>query len=422
MIESLQNILSYPIKNWIIWVGAGISRPNPSSLPLGWELTQFALSQTCDSEVQNKIFDIWDRANKIASTSSNSTPLGLIPRLESILGEIEDVQSKLKTHKFNFMEGFKTFVNTPYNKNHLYIAELLSSGATVITTNFDLCIQKAYRDIVQGTDELVLKIDKNTFCYEPRSNIEAGKLWHVHGTCDDVSSLGATVRMIKEGLSSEFQKYLDNRFDNSCALIFLGYSASDSFDVNLYFSNKKRSQFSNSMAAYIQHGTSSAPPNANYLIQCFRSSTIENGDTSEFLEKLSKTGYGCSRSEEIFDWKQAFLQKAILADKDKIKEFLICKISYMLGINIDNIDSNAYRNALQLENYYDRIDFHKTLALVCRVKGISDDEKRHDLNVKVKDSDLLGFYYAQGDFKNALKYAKSVDELYQDASNLSRGH
>lgn len=412
----LLNIESYPTCNWIIWIGAGISYSEPTKLPLGWDLTRFALQETCGDKVQAKIFSLWEQANKIAATSVSETPFGTIPRLESILENIEDVRLKSKNCRFDFMRGFKSFGQAPYNENHLHIANLLLSGATIITTNFDMCINKAYSALVPY-DELLLKKDKGIYCYYSKYNLTKARIWNIHGTIEDIPQLGATIRVIKQGLPDDFTKFLDEQFNNTSVLIFLGYSASDSFDVNLYFAHKTKSQFPKSSGLFIQHGSYPAPYNAELVVKCFGNWKIENRDTTNVLRRLSKLSGDVEISK--FEWVPRFKDNIDIQDKDKIRNFLICKIANTLGVNTEILDKNIYEKTLMSEQYFEPIDFQKTLAIVCRTKGLSRKEKQHDLKAKQKEEDLLGYYYSKGNFKEALKRAKKLDEMLADISNLT---
>lgn len=410
------NIFSYPFNKWILWVGAGISSSEPSSLPLGWQLTKFALENNCGSEIQTKIFNIWDNANKLLATSSNKMPINQIPRLESILGEISDVQENLRNSTYNFMDGFKAFTKTPYNQNHYYLAKLLLKGVTIVTTNFDLCIQNAYNDILQKEDDLVQHRSGSLYYYKSRSNKHCGKLWHIHGIAEDLKTLGATIKIIKEGLPYNIQQFLDHSLDNSSVLVFLGYSLSDSFDVNLYFLKKNTFQYKNSLAVFLQHGKSPYPIISNLIMKCFGNSIRYSTDTSDFLKKLSGDNNRLKFNHNKFNWEASFLNEANLIEIDKIKDILLCKLSNMLGLSIDILKPSAYDNAQASSYYFDKEDFHKTMAIVCRMKGNTFEEKQHDLKANYIP-DLRGYFYAQGKFRKALKYSKSVSELFEDATN-----
>jgi hypothetical protein len=290
----IDTISRYPVSSWIIWSGAGISRAAPSLLPLGNTLTEFILVATCGIRVAKRIFSTWSSANRIIGQACRSVsvsgpftpmPLGEFPRLEAVLGEISEVESHTRSGGFNFLQGFSGFVQSPFNRNHWRIACLLGAGATVITTNFDLCIEDAYRALHPG-DMLVRKRIGNSYRYRSLHNPAAGDLWHIHGIAEDVQRLGTTIRIIKEGLPRVFQQFLNTKLRNGCALIFIGYSASDAFDVNLFFEGKAQSEFSRSSVVFIQHGKSKPANAATRLARPFGTVCLRNRNTARFLADL----------------------------------------------------------------------------------------------------------------------------------------
>lgn len=410
--NAIEIITKHDIAKCVFWVGAGISYAAPTNLPLGWDLTKFALTETCGENAQQKIFSIWDQANKIAKTSSPfCNPLGSIPRLETILGEIDDVKNMLKSSGFDFLKGFSVFADAPFNMNHLLLANLMSKGATIITTNFDTAIEGAYHSLNnknhlshQIRHDIDVLTDKNNF---------SGSIWHIHGLATNTALLGATVSKVKEGLPKSFQKYLDGMLLNETLIIFVGYSASDSFDVNPYFNNKPAS--TKSKAIFIQHGAGSAPQNAHQLGRAFASFTVENHNTEKFLQKISN--HKKSLPHISFNWEDAFKKAMNVKNIAITSHFTMCKVANALGINIDRIDSSAYRKALQAEKYYKSTDFHKTLAIIQRTRGDNKKEKAHDITVQTAETDLLGYYYSQGNYQKAQQFAKSIDDIFKDSEN-----
>lgn len=414
-------ISRYPVSRWLIWAGAGISRAEPSLLPLGKTLTEFTLVTTCGIQVARRICSVWSSANRIIGQASRFVlgpltpmPLDEYPRLEAVLGEISEVESHTRLVGFSFLQGFSGFAQTPFNRNHWRIACLLGAGATVITTNFDLCIEDAYRALHPG-DMFVRKRIGNTYRYRSRHNPAAGDLWHIHGIAEDVQRLGTTLRIIKEGLPRGFRQLLNTKLRNGCALIFVGYSASDAFDVNLFFDSKAQTEFNKSSVVFIQHGKSKPPNAATRLAGPFGTVRLKNRNTARFLAELAQQV--CSRSKYYqpnsmaFDWKTAFSNRSDVSNVHAIRCYLISKVANHLGININRMLKNCYRRALQEETKVEVDDFHRTMAIVCRMQGLSRLERFHDEKVKVKDEDLLGYFYSQGNLPKAFRYALSVQSL-----------
>lgn len=400
-------------KNLILWVGAGVSYPDPTSLPLAIPLTTFALRECCGETTAANILRIWERANASVCSPANQTPLGRVPRLELVLGDLEDVRAESKSLDFDFLRGFKIFTSVPFNQNHLFLAEILGRGATIITTNFDTCIEDAYRWLTRGADRPVLVRQFGTPYYRPDA-VGTGRVWHVHGTAEDITSLGATIRTVKEGLPANFRNWLDAALQEPTLVVFLGYGAGDSFDINFYFAEKDDSQFAGSVACFVQHPGYPLPSGASLLVRPFGKRVITSEDTTEVLRSLSSSRLPHPPSAPIA-WQDTFLREAIMNARDEVKAYLICKIAFSLGVNVGLLDERAYRGALRMESHFRGLDFNRTLAYVCRVQGKSSLEKQHDLKSKRGATALLGYYYSKGRVRRALKYAKTLNELFNDA-------
>ena len=220
-----------------------------------------------DVETAARILAMWEEANRIVGSPDSPAPLGKVPRLESVLGDVADIRAESVGLDFDFLKGFRSFNGAPFNLNHLNLANLLRRGATVVTTNFDACIENAYRWLTREADSLLPDSEPGTSLHR-RQNGSAGRVWHIHGTAEDIPSLGATVRAVKEGLPAGFRDWLDAKLGSSVLFIFLGYGAGDSFDVNLYFAEKGGSQFADSAACFVQH------PGHRYLMGLVCSSDL----------------------------------------------------------------------------------------------------------------------------------------------------
>lgn len=408
-------ISDFPADRLIIWAGAGVSYPRPSSLPLGIPLTEFALRQCCGGTVASRVLELWGEVNRLVGTAANPAPLGTAPRLESVLGDIDDVRDHAADFQFDFLRGFRAFAAAPFNQNHLFIADLIRSGASIVTTNFDACIEEAYRWLTGGADEMAADTDSATPCFRPRSAASAARVWHVHGAAEDVRSLGATVRAVKEGLRQDFRDWLDGALHRGTLVIFVGYGAGDSFDINLHFADRGEREFGESAGWFVQHPGAPTPRGTALLLGPFGRKLITTEDTTERLMTLSGAGSGPAPAPP-FHWDDVFLRHAVMRDRGEVAGYLICRLSFSLGVNVDLLDETAYANALRAEWGFRAEDFHTTLAYVCRVRGESRLEKQHDLLSRRGGVELLGYYYSKGDVRRALKYSKSIDELFADAS------
>jgi tetratricopeptide (TPR) repeat protein len=150
----------------------------------------------------------------------------VIPRFEVLIDEIR----KLRDPRLKMGEVFDS---KAFNKNHFFLAEMLLRGASVLTTNFDNCIENALggRPVPR-----VVFADKDLAVAPPYH----GVLIKVHGS----NPLGRTrvrpslVISIKALASTAqgFARFPDWRsylrsFLRGKVIVVLGYSGSDEFDV-----------------------------------------------------------------------------------------------------------------------------------------------------------------------------------------------
>lgn len=427
--ETLQEIRNYSPNQRVFWVGAGISHPKPTNLPCGKELTEFALENTCGHDVKSTIINIWNKSNEILKQKDIQGDFSVIPRLESILDVINNFEKKAVGVDYSFMSGFKAFLEAPYNSQHASLAKLLSCGATIITPNFDLCIENAYNDLNKGTDKLSSKQYGNLVVYKSKKMPTVGEIWHYHGTVDKIQNMGATLSIVKEGLTVNVKEKLTELFYRSGAVIFLGYSLSDAFDINPFFENQPHRTFENTPAVFFQHNnldyplSSVEPPKRmGQLLQCFDFYQFDQGKTDDFLVELSGS---LVERKGNFDWRKSFLAHANFQSKDEIEPFLICQISNLLGIQVNKLSQNIYQNALSFEKKFPNNAFHDTLAVVLRRQGKYKKEKKHHLKkhwVEHKEGDepdSLGYYYGLGNYHEAKKYAASFEEIVAGVADLN---
>lgn len=407
-------IKSYPKDKWLIWVGAGISYLSPTNLPLGIPLTRFVLNKNCNPQVSSNLETIWNRSNYICGDKSNPQPFGISPRLETLLGVIDNSESYSTGIDYRFMSGFTAFDNAPINLNHQCLAQLLSDGATIITTNFDTCIQSAFSSHVRpGTYMKETQID-HTYRFDCDEN-DVGSIWHIHGVARDVIGLGATISAVKRGLPVRFTQELQRHLSDGCLLLFFGYSASDSFDVNLFFSRLMERQFINSCAIFFQHGSTQIPLNADILLRPFGNKFKECVDTNKKLIDLSGNSNELRKDLE-FDWNDSFLAKSDLDSSKEMIGYITCRLARELGLSYKKLDTKAYQLAIQNKDYFDQWEFHRTLASNCRMIGKSKKELMHD-NL-AGDFNLLGYNYAHGDFGDASNNAKKIEVIREEAQDL----
>lgn len=197
-------------------VGAGISVPFPTCLPLTLEITKSIME--LDWFYGDEKFPIEDEAliNKIASKV----------RLEHLLS----VFHEWKGHDPGKL--IAQFGDAAPNFYHKKIAELAAQGMLkrIFTTNFDLCIKKAL-------DEKGIQYQQLTD-QEDYANLDENKL-HViklHGTVMRTDSgyttkgLIATLESFFKGMPNWRAMHFKSSID-MYGLVCLGYSGNDAFDI-----------------------------------------------------------------------------------------------------------------------------------------------------------------------------------------------
>ena len=239
----------------IFWVGSGVSYEKPTCFPLGNSLTELALEDGLGEDYESFI----DNYKKVARILD--LPLKECPRLETIFQIYKDIDENFNT---NYLSKLKIFGEAEPNINHYLLANAINNGCFVFTSNFDDCIEKAYKNL----------FDKEL----TKENIH-----HFHGTFDNIDRIGISIDNIYK-IDSETEKVLIEILNKQYLHIFMGYSLSDDLDINNYLSNNK----SKSDAIFINHSNQNE---TKYLDQdkrkilenCFKNVEEKSMNTTDFL-------------------------------------------------------------------------------------------------------------------------------------------
>lgn len=399
-----------PHSKLIIWAGSGISIAGPSNLPAADNLTSFILDQCCGYRARHRIASIWRQANKMAFSGSYKNRFGIFPRLEAILNEVSAVENSQQPISNCGMSGFESFASVPYNVNHVVLAKLVNQGVTVITTNFDLCIQRAYEMLFPEENKLNRKKLGNVSVFSPnKSSHSEGQVIHLHGTADDISTLGATIRSIKHGLSDEVKQILESCWFENSVMHIVGYSMSDWFDINPYFINKSKNSFDKTRIVFFQHGDSPCPIDMGRLFEPFMEWKYINGDTTKHLQMLVDEVLPGEKST-YFNWKTEFIKKANLSN-EKCRGYYTCAIAYALGINVNRLNRSAIEQTIRNKSLYDGPHVHIVLGAMYRMQNKTNEEEKQYRGSRMGKPDLLGYYYAHRQLDEALKLAASFKEI-----------
>lgn len=203
----------------IFFVGSAISMFEPTNIPNGKELTLNilkALTKEHKRDFLQKYYEIFKQ-----NLESNKEFLN-IP-LERVLSYIWSILDESK--KEEFFNCIDLFISAPPNGFHEILADITSKnkGKTIITTNFDIAIEKAFKGKkIIITEKNIKRIN----CKVPNNGIKIIKL---HGSWELTDTLIFTLEQEGKGLHFEFRDFLKNNLDNKI-VCFIGYSASD-FDI-----------------------------------------------------------------------------------------------------------------------------------------------------------------------------------------------
>ncbi|HLM65874.1 MAG TPA: hypothetical protein VK358_00035, partial [Longimicrobium sp.] len=393
----------------IVWAGAGISLDAPTRLPLGFGLTEFALEETCGTATSTRLFDLWESANEICSEGDRRDPFSWRPRLESVLGGLSDLERDAVEPSLAFMPAFTSFADAPPNAVHFSIASMVLGGASVFTANFDLCLQRAVRSLAGTADPFEVDVSGSIRRYRLKPGVGEGEIVHFHGAADDPEYLGATLGRIKQGLPEPFA-VLEDRLRAGSLLVMVGYSASDSFDVNPYFVRQPRAAWPASTLVYVRHEGREAPAQLPALAVGFGRWAEVSAHTGLLMSALAGRLHPVDESP-AFDWRAEFRARLAPAPGEGPRALRTCAVANALGINVDALDGDAYARAEAANPGYEPGRYHHLLAIAGRERGDAEKELEHHLLAGDGERETMGYAYARGDLQSAREQAMSTEEI-----------
>ena len=121
------------------------------------------------------------------------------------------------------------------NANHFLVSRLIKDGyvSEVLTTNFDTLLEDSLRKI--GANANVLMDEKQFIEFQTQKGV-LPFIGKIHGSVDSPNSMRFTLDMISRRvlLQSRFELF-EHFFDREdIDIVFLGYSCSDEFDINVF--------------------------------------------------------------------------------------------------------------------------------------------------------------------------------------------
>jgi tetratricopeptide (TPR) repeat protein len=213
MTRHLQRIINQQAENLLFLCGAGISYSPPASLPTVNKFVFEALRE-CGAD-----------ADTVTAVEQKLSTGEVVGRFEVLVDELRKLRD-------SHLRIGQIFDSGGYNKIHYFLGRALLQGASVLTTNFDNCIENSLLD--HAVSRIVFK-GKDLISLPPVS----GALVKIHGSNalrGQRSQLIITIKALSttaQGFAKfpNWRSYL-LRLLRDRTIIVMGYSGSDEFDIN----------------------------------------------------------------------------------------------------------------------------------------------------------------------------------------------
>lgn len=259
--------------------GAGVSVEGPSSLPTGWELTERVFTAyfppgTLDTVLRAHLDLGW-----IATPPCPADPPGVdprLPRLETVLGVVAKVHGERAVD-----DSVADVATAAPNRLHRFLARHLAHGGGHLTANFDECVEDA----------------ATALGHTPTP----GRVLHFHGaTGVHGGVLGATLGRIEKGFPPDLAARFIDELRARPALLVLGYSGSDFFDVDVAVRRLAANDLAGTRVLWVLHSThtphfviddTTLPPLITALRRAGAHVDVLCGPTSAVLDLLAR-GWG----------------------------------------------------------------------------------------------------------------------------------
>ena len=220
IIEKIEKIL---VPKLTFFVGAGISKAQPSKLPLFEELNK-EIIRSATTGLTHDPGGLQDDDDYTA-LSNNIRP-------EIVLRIFTDILPQELMYKL--LQYLEKIMNVEPNLNHRLLAQALKQGGWVFTTNYDNLIEKACSHLKWDVEKRRCVRDEDFDEFREKflnvRNIPGGYLFKLHGSIEDPESILATLKRIGNGLADSKNAILKYFFQNF-NFCFMGYSCRDDFDI-----------------------------------------------------------------------------------------------------------------------------------------------------------------------------------------------
>jgi hypothetical protein len=231
--DLVRRITDNPAADVLFWSGAGISVPGPTSLPTGWELTERVFRSFFEPDALARILGHHAHAGWLSTTLCEKQVMrsARLPRLETVLGV---AFRQFGTSAHAVLDDIRT---APFNWNHGFLAAHLNAGGIQVTANFDTCIEEAH---IAGYGK-------------PCAPDAVEHFHHSLDASTTPSQLGATLESIQGGFTEGVADGIVRRVADAPVTVFLGYSGSDFFDIDVAFADLPPDRLAGREVHWIAH-------------------------------------------------------------------------------------------------------------------------------------------------------------------------
>ncbi|MFX0041990.1 MAG: tetratricopeptide repeat protein [Candidatus Hodarchaeota archaeon] len=417
--ESIESLFS-PKSSYTFLVGAGISMDPPTSMPSAWEIVRGLLELFAPSEEIDNLLSL------------NMLRFELV--VEKIQNEFDE--------NLRFLD-YLEYVTEP-NLIHLFLANTITRGNYVVTTNFDYMIERALLQVLdkQWHEEIVPVITREDFIFyqEPENLIKSGKypLYKIHGSKHNIitgtntqESLITTISALGKGREEgetfaiePYKKSTVYNLMNDRTLVVMGYSGSDDFDIG---PTLRELPFLNRII-WIEHYQGNGFEISKIRPDEISKSQLGSSQLHDLLRDISSTGnfevilIRANTQNFIKEnlW-EIFLPYTPInrVDLDKTEKNVPKFSEWIKSLFQDISLVKKYRLATQL--FYSLKDIEATKR--CSEKGLSFSDETNNLASKSYFLNFLGMIsQITGNYDNAIKCyeeALQIDEILKDDSSKS---
>ncbi len=267
------------------FVGAGISLPAPSNLPLAGSIIDHITDVLIEID-EGSLRRILEQADlhgeSFKESVSDFIGHSYFP-FEPTFQALMEICGNCVLTFSDYLNARNSDMRIEPNINHFMLAHAIRRGHVVVTTNFDELIEAAYEKLFPDEELVVLVTDKQfQDAYDHSVSVDAkgGILLKIHGTASDYNSLAITtnalastsdktmnvgfeIDAVKAKAQSE-EVYMSGTLSiprslmmqsliETCPFVFLGYSGSDIFDITPIIGNASPLQ---GKGVWVSHFTS----------------------------------------------------------------------------------------------------------------------------------------------------------------------